>query len=254
MQSSAKNPFYVVSMGKFTALFIGTMGLYGLYWFYQNWYLLDTALKAQGSSPAASPTETEPTSEQDKPLDEQTKPSSQEPEQAESASNNTQVNTHHASSPPQDNTNPEPQNATPTDFAVAAKAALRSIFNFIFIPSLCMALAKQERLKGQQYRWNPLSVAMGYIAFQVMSVSFGLAVSREVLSIHWILIQIPLLFGHYVYLYKFQLVANRVCDDPYGKSNHSFSINNHIWIVFGIVLWIDEIRRIYLLLTGQMSL
>ena len=37
------NMFYVVSPKKFLVLFIGTLGMYQLYWFYQNWmkYKLD---------------------------------------------------------------------------------------------------------------------------------------------------------------------------------------------------------------------
>lgn len=43
MQPTTTQPFYVVSMGKFSALFIATMGLYSLYWFYKHWSLLGAA-------------------------------------------------------------------------------------------------------------------------------------------------------------------------------------------------------------------
>ncbi|MES2319533.1 MAG: hypothetical protein V4631_18795 [Pseudomonadota bacterium] len=33
----SKPAFYVVSLRKFSMLFLATLGLYGLYWFYQNW-------------------------------------------------------------------------------------------------------------------------------------------------------------------------------------------------------------------------
>lgn len=38
--NSQEPPFYVVSMGKFSALFIATLGNYVLYWFYKNWSLI----------------------------------------------------------------------------------------------------------------------------------------------------------------------------------------------------------------------
>ena len=34
---NSSHPFYVVSMGKFTVLFLATLGNYSLYWFYKNW-------------------------------------------------------------------------------------------------------------------------------------------------------------------------------------------------------------------------
>lgn len=183
MQSSTpQKPFYVVSMGKFSALFIATMGLYSIYWFYKHWHVLGAVQ--------------------------------------------------------QKNTQP----------------ILRTVFNVVFMPALCKALHNAEKEKGQHYNWNPQALALGYIALQIISVAISFAVHDEKISINWALIQIPLLFGHFLYLYKFQLVANRVCDDPFGKTNSTFSIHNHIWIVFGIVLWIDEIRRLYLLITGQITL
>ncbi|NQZ57260.1 MAG: hypothetical protein HRT88_07300 [Lentisphaeraceae bacterium] len=38
-----KNEYYVVSPKKFLILFISTMGIYGVYWFYKNWSLYKTA-------------------------------------------------------------------------------------------------------------------------------------------------------------------------------------------------------------------
>lgn len=37
MQNNSSPTFPVVSMGKFTLLYFGTMGFYSLYWFYRNW-------------------------------------------------------------------------------------------------------------------------------------------------------------------------------------------------------------------------
>lgn len=182
MQPTTTQPFYVVSMGKFSALFIATMGLYSLYWFYKHWSLLG----------AAQQKSTQP--------------------------------------------------------------ILRTVLNVVFMPALCKELANIEKTQEQQYNWNPQSLALGYIVLQVISVLISLGVYEEKISIYLALIQIPLLFGHYLYLYKFQLVANRVCGDAFGKANNTFSIHNHIWIVFGIVLWIDEIRRLYLLISGQATL
>ena len=37
--NSSSDDYYVVSMGKFTLLYLATHGLFGLYWFYKNWSL-----------------------------------------------------------------------------------------------------------------------------------------------------------------------------------------------------------------------
>ncbi|HEY7771655.1 MAG TPA: hypothetical protein VIC26_00630 [Marinagarivorans sp.] len=169
-------------MGKFSALFIGTMGLYQFYWFYKHWQLLG---KAQQRS-------TQP--------------------------------------------------------------ILRSIFHVFFIPFLCTELAKAEREKGQQYRWNPQAVSLGFIVLQIISVLISYYVYQDALAVEWLAMQFPLLFGHFYYLYKFQLVANRVSDDPFGKANTKLTAANHAWIIFGIIHWLDQVRTLYLLVSGQISL
>jgi hypothetical protein len=46
-QASAQQQlFYVVAKPKFLALFIGTMGIYVIYWFYKNWALLNRKHRA----------------------------------------------------------------------------------------------------------------------------------------------------------------------------------------------------------------
>lgn len=40
--SSVEPIFYVVSIKKFTILFLATLGLYSIYWFYKNWSLYRT--------------------------------------------------------------------------------------------------------------------------------------------------------------------------------------------------------------------
>lgn len=181
-QAQAKNPFYVVSMGKFSALFIGTMGLYQFYWFYKHWQLLGAV---------------------------------------------------------------QQRNTLPI---------VRSIFHVFFIPFLCTELAKAEKKQGQSYPWNPQGLALGFIALQIISVVISLAVFQEKIGVGWLVWQFPLLFGHYYYLYRFQLVANRVCQDPYGKANQKLTPLNHAWIIFGIIHWLDQIRTLYLLVSGQISL
>jgi len=42
-ESDAVATYYVVSIKKFIALFISTLGIYGVYWFYKNWSLHKTA-------------------------------------------------------------------------------------------------------------------------------------------------------------------------------------------------------------------
>jgi hypothetical protein len=43
-------------------------------------------------------------------------------------------------------------------------------------------------------------------------------------------------------LYQFQLVANRVMGDPFGKANSTISTINLLWIGFGLVMWINLLR------------
>jgi len=39
-EALASERFYVVSMKKFTVLFLATLGLYGLFWFYKHWQII----------------------------------------------------------------------------------------------------------------------------------------------------------------------------------------------------------------------
>lgn len=181
-QVQAKPPFYVVSMGKFSALFIGTMGLYQFYWFYKHWQLLGVA-QERNTLPIA-----------------------------------------------------------------------RSLFHVFFISFLCTELAETEKKQGQHYKWNPQGLALGFIALQIIGVLVSIAVFQDKIGVGWLILQFPILFGHYYYLYRFQLVANRVCQDPFGKANAKLTPINHAWMIFGIIHWLDQIRTLYLLVSGQVSL
>ncbi|BCD99494.1 hypothetical protein [Marinagarivorans cellulosilyticus] len=178
-QASAKAPFYVVSMGKFSALFISTMGLYQLYWFYKHWQLLGAA---------------------------------------------------------------QERNTLPF---------LRAIFDIFFITFLCKEIAEEEKKQGQNYRWNPQAVALGFIAINIISFIIRNAVIEKAIGQSWLMLLLPLFFGNYYYLYKIQLVANRVCHDPFGHANSTITPINHAWVIFGMLSWSVNL---YLLVSGQISL
>ena len=180
MQNTQKpTPFYVVSMGKFTALYLCTMGLYGFYWFFKNWQLLG-----------------EHQQKKNMPI-------------------------------------------------------FRAIFHIFFFPGLCQELSKEEKKHAQQYRWNPAAVGFGFIILEVISVCISYLVLQEQLHSTWLVVQYPILLGHYYFLYKFQLVANRVCNDPFGHSNSNLSMINHGWIIFGIMQWFRHAYVLYSMTSGE---
>jgi hypothetical protein len=131
---------------------------------------------------------------------------------------------------------------------------LRAIFPLFFISSLCNELAKAERQKDQHYRWNPQALAVSFIVLQVIAFVLYFLAYNQKIAPGWHALQFLIFFGYYYLLYKFQLVANRVCDDPFGSQNSTYSFTNHAWIVFGIIHWLDQLRTLYLLITGQISL
>lgn len=179
-ENSKPTPFYIVSMSKFTALYLGTMGLYGLYWFYKNWQLLGQH---------------------------------------------------------------QQRNYTP---------ALRALFHVIFFPSLCNKLVLHEKSVGQHYHWNPTYIGFGFVFLEVTSVILSYLYFQDQIAAGWLLLQYPILVGNYYFLYKFQLVANRVSEDPYGKGNQQLTPINHAWIIFGILHWLRQGYILYAILTGQL--
>lgn len=159
-------PLYVVSMGKFSALYLATMGLYGFYWTYKHWELLG-----------------------------------------------------------------EHQNRTTLPF-------LRSLLHVVFIPMLAFDLRKFEQEQGKPYPWNPMQVSVVFIISQLITAWVITGIYQGSFGDGWNLIQLPYLFFTYYVLYKMQLVANRLCEDPFGKVNAKFTPINHAWIIYGIVQWL----------------
>ena len=183
MQSNASTqPLYVVSMGKFSALFLLTLGFYSFYWFYKHWDLIGKH---------------------------------------------------------------EQRSTLPI---------LRAVLNVFFFPGFCAKLRELEAQRQQQYHWNPQSIALTFISLQILSVIIGMNVHNENLHVAWLLCEFPILLGDYYCLYKCQLVANRVCDDPFGKQNSTLTPTNHIWIIAGIILIFERFHTLYLLISGQISL
>lgn len=183
MQSNAQTPpLYVVSMGKFSALFLLTLGFYSFYWFYKHWQLIGQH---------------------------------------------------------------EQRSTLPV---------LRSAFNVFFFPSFCNKLRELELKQQQGYSWSPQAIALTFITLQIISVIIGMNVHNENLHVAWLLCEFPILLGDYYCLYKCQLVANRICHDPFGQQNSRLTPTNHVWIIAGIILILERIHTLYLLISGQISL
>lgn len=130
---------------------------------------------------------------------------------------------------------------------------VRALFSVFFVHTLFNIIYKENQKTGNEYRWNPARVAWVFVAAYAGEAVFlifseQLMVSRFV----YMLISIVGLFVQYYALYTVQLVINRVGQDPYGRDNEKLTVQNNLWIAFGVFLWVDSFYICYLDLTGQL--
>lgn len=115
----------------------------------------------------------------------------------------------------------------------------RAVFSVLFVYELFQILLKEERKKGIDYSWRPERLAWVFIGAAIGQVLLTYGVEKLQLDCWARLLTLALgLVLQFYSLYQAQLALNRIEGDPFGRRNQSLTMQNHIWIVVGIYMWI----------------
>ncbi len=128
------------------------------------------------------------------------------------------------------------QNAT---HAKKVLSVPRAFFNVFYIGSLCTRLLEEQRKRAVEYFWSPMRLSAVFILVSCAEFAIALAIHGKYLSTHWQFAALGLKLPEFYVLYQFQLVANRVVGDPFGKANNTISGVNALWIGFGVFMWMN---------------
>lgn len=171
-------PFYTVSEKKFLIMFLGTFGVYGIYWFYRHW----TAYK-------------------------------------ESQKNDI--------------------------WPVA-----RGIFSIFFTHSLFSLFEHKYEIKnGERPRTIKHLATIYVIASIIGNIGGNVAEAGYLMPIAPFSLLIALFVTAYC-LHQAQSLVNYAGDDVTGSSNNTLSFANHLWLMFGFVIWVLNILGIHFMLNG----
>ena len=70
----------------------------------------------------------------------------------------------------------------------------------------------------------------------------ALGIHEQLLATSWQYLALVLNLLEFYVVYQFQLVANRVMGDPFGKANTAITPINILWIGFGLIMWINLLQ------------
>lgn len=129
----------------------------------------------------------------------------------------------------------------------------RTLFAMFFVHQLFTLVQSQQKEEGQQHSWRPIFLAWFYIGAGAMQFILTLAVEEYGLN-SWLRLFVfcLALIAQFYVLYTVQLIMNRVALDPFGKSNSKLNIHNHLWMAFGVYLWVTTIYNCYLESIGEL--
>ncbi|HEY6528201.1 MAG TPA: hypothetical protein VIZ65_05865 [Cellvibrionaceae bacterium] len=121
-------------------------------------------------------------------------------------------------------------------------SAPRALFSIFFVGDLCLRLQQEQIKQGVNYRWSPLRLSFVFITAYLLEFATALGIHEQYLTASWQFFALALNLVEFYVLYQFQLVANRVMGDPFGKENKNLTVINILWIGFGLVMWINLLR------------
>jgi len=121
-------------------------------------------------------------------------------------------------------------------------SAPRAIFSVFFVGDLCKRLRQEQLKQGVDYIWSPLRLSFVFVSAYTAEFAIALGIHEQMLSTGWQYLALVLNLLEFYVLYQFQLVANRVMGDPFGKANSIITPINILWIGFGLVMWINLLR------------
>jgi hypothetical protein len=127
---------------------------------------------------------------------------------------------------------------------------IRAIFGPLTMPWLCQNMVRfQQTQESDGHLWYPGWIGMGSVATQLVA---SILTAGSLLE--WfepsLLVMLLLLMPQYYFLYQFQLVANRSCQDPFGNQNAQFTPFNHGWMVFGLLQWAQLLYAVFFKASG----
>lgn len=129
-----------------------------------------------------------------------------------------------------------------TTHAKKVLSAPRAIFSVFFVGDLCKRLRQEQLKQGVDYIWSPLRLSFVFVSAYTAEFAIALGIHEQMLSTGWQYLALVLNLLEFYVLYQFQLVANRVMGDPFGKANTAITPINILWIGFGLVMWINLLR------------
>ena len=162
--------FYVVSKRKFCTLYIATLGLYQVYWYYKNWV--------------------------------------------------------------------QYKKATNADIWPIARA----IFPVFFTHSLFALVERRILLKEKSSAWKPSLHATIMVILMIVSYPIDRITDQNAYSIVLMLAAaISLFMGFFIAQEK----INLACGAPKGEGNDAFTPANYIWMLLGVLYWINVAYTIF---------
>lgn len=118
----------------------------------------------------------------------------------------------------------------------------RAIFSIFYVGDLCNRLRQEQLKQGVEYIWSPQRLSIVFIAAYLAEFIIALGIHEQLLATAWQYLALVLNLLEFYVVYQFQLVANRVMGDPFGKANSAITPINILWIGFGVVMWINLLR------------
>ncbi len=114
---------------------------------------------------------------------------------------------------------------------------LRAIFSIFFTHALFHRIEDFSIKKGLA-KWNATFYATIFVLLSVISAIIDFFSIKMGTSGVLDIISLGLFMVLFYPLYKAQMMANQVCDDPKGQTNSQFSLYNILFIILGGFFWI----------------
>lgn len=118
-------------------------------------------------------------------------------------------------------------------------ALFRALFAVFFVYDLLQRLQRHEHSLQQHYPWNPKALSFVFIGTQILHAYTSIMLSKANASPLWLILTGFIFLINYYLLYKVQLVANRVNQDPFGKTNATLTPINVGFMAAGFYLWLN---------------
>lgn len=112
---------------------------------------------------------------------------------------------------------------------------IRALFAVFFVHELFRLIQK----KDPDIVWRPNQLAWFYILINILQLLFFVVIANEEWgSMAQFLSLVCVVILQYYVVYQGQLAVNRIADDAFGKLNEKMTLENQLWMAFGIFMWV----------------